>query len=167
MNPADEPVISATSGHEPAAGGRALTPRRPRGVLLVENDPDLQWRLARMLTVDGNRVVGTSSSDGALALMAQWPVDVVLVAEDLPGMDGIELAKHIRRDHPEVPIVLMAEEGPDVELAARMAGATAWLVKPFRVEELQRTLSQLRGPSVERSHRVIELSASSAPPSAE
>ena len=141
--------------------------KRLRGVLLVENDPDLQWRLARMLTVDGNRVVGTSSSDGALALMAQWPVDVVLVAEDLPGMDGIELAKHIRRDHPDVPIVLMAEEGPDVELAARMAGATAWLVKPFRIEELQRTLAQLRGPSVERNPRLLDMATSSPPPSAE
>jgi DNA-binding response OmpR family regulator len=137
--------------------------KRLRGVLLVENDPDLQWRLARTLTVGGNRVVGTSSSDGALALMAQWPVDVVLVAEDLPGMDGVELAKHIRRDHPEVPIVLMAEEGPDVELAARMAGATAWLVKPFRVEELERILAQLRGPSLERAPRHLDLSASSAP----
>ena len=141
--------------------------KRLRGVLLVENDPDLQWRLARMLTVDGNRVVGTSSSDGALALMAQWPVDVVLVAEDLPGMDGIELAKHIRRDHAEVPIVLMAEEGPDVELAARMAGATAWLVKPFRIEDLQRTLAQLRGPSVERNPRILDMATSSPPPSAE
>lgn len=108
-----------------------------RGILLVENDPDLQWQLSRMMTVAGNRVVGTSSSDGALALMAHWPVDLALIAEDLPGMNSIELARHIRRDHPDVPVLLMAEEGPDVELAARTAGATGWLIKPFRKEELE------------------------------
>ncbi|MBC7170824.1 MAG: hypothetical protein H5U40_00265, partial [Polyangiaceae bacterium] len=45
-------------------------------------------------------------------------------------------------------VLLMAEEGPDVELAARTAGATGWLIKPFRREELESALESL----LERDH---------------
>src|SRR5687768_17049798 len=85
------------------AAARLVAAHRPSGVLVIEDDPDLQWRLARMLTVQGNRVVGTSSGDGALALISQWPVDLVLVDEDLPGMSGLEVARRIRTSHPHIP----------------------------------------------------------------
>ncbi len=161
---------STTHGGDGTPRGASSHPKKLRGVLLVESDPDLQWHLSRMLTVAGNRVVGTSSSDGALALMAHWPVDVALIAEDLPGMDGIELARQIGRTYPDVPVILMADEGPDVELAARTAGAAAWLIKPFRKEDLDRALGELRGAHGERTHRApVDLGAdvTSAPPSAE
>ncbi len=115
------------------------------GVLVVEDDPDTQWRLARMLTVHGARVVGTSSGEGALALMAQWPADLVLVDEGLPGMSGLEVARRLRQSFPGVPVVLMsADESPDLRLAARVAGAALLLVKPFRVEAILEVLQHFR-----------------------
>lgn len=117
----------------------------PCGVLVIESDPDLQWRLARTLTVQGNRVVGTASGDGALALLANWRVDVVLVAEDLPGMDGFEVARRIRERSPDVRVVLMTSEEhrPDGEVAARLAGAAACLAKPFGLEALVELVNSL------------------------
>jgi DNA-binding response OmpR family regulator len=118
---------------------------RECGVLIIEADPNVQWKLARMLAVQGNRVVGTTSGDGALALIAQWPVDIVLVDEDLPGMDGFEVARRIREIHPEIPVVLMtAAESPDLHVAARLAGAVACLTKPFRREVLAELIASLR-----------------------
>lgn len=123
---------------------REVAPRRQCGVLVVEDDPDLQWRLARMLTVQGSRVVGTSSGDGALALISQWPVDLVLVDEDLPGMSGLEVARRIREEHGNIPVVLMTgDDSEATQTAARIAGAVACLVKPFRVEALLELLVQL------------------------
>ncbi|MCA9606515.1 MAG: response regulator [Myxococcales bacterium] len=115
-----------------------IPPVRVRGVLVVEDDPDLQWRLARMLTVRGNRVVGTSSAEGALELMRQWPVDLVLVDDSLPGMSGVELARIVAREHPDTPVVLMSseDEGGESAIAARLAGAVATIAKPFRPEAL-------------------------------
>ncbi len=165
---ADEAPVPSASPSVAGDGGRSSRApgKRLKGVLLVESDPDLQWHLSRMLTVGGNRVVGTSSSDGALALIAHWPVDVALIAEDLPGMDGIELSRRIRRDHPTLPLILMAEEGPDVELAARTAGASAWLIKPFRKDQLDAALASLRAASGDRAHRAPLVGSSTAPPSA-
>ncbi|HJL15293.1 MAG TPA: response regulator [Sandaracinaceae bacterium LLY-WYZ-13_1] len=114
-----------------------IPPTRTRGVLVVEDDPDLQWRLARMLTLRGNRVVGTSSAEAALELMRQWPVDLVLVDDGLPGMSGMELARTIRDAHPETAVVLMTtEENQQARIAAKLAGAVAVVAKPFRVETL-------------------------------
>lgn len=114
-----------------------IPPVRLRGVLVVEDDPDLQWRLARMLTVRGNRVVGTSSAEGALEVLRQWPVDLILVDDGLPGMSGVELAARVHELHPEIPFVFMSsEEGADNEIAAKLAGAVATITKPFRPEAL-------------------------------
>ncbi len=133
--------VPAVEARKLARARRAVAtipPVRVRGVLVVEDDPDLQWRLARMLTVRGNRVVGTSSAEGALELMRQWPVDLVLVDDSLPGMSGVELARVVAREHPETPVVLMssADEGGESAIAARLAGAVATIAKPFRPEAL-------------------------------
>jgi DNA-binding response OmpR family regulator len=133
-----------------AAKAVAAVAPRPAGVLIVENDPDLQWTLARTLTIQGNRVVGTSSGEGALALIEQWPVSLVLVDQDLPGMDGLELAKRLRETHPHMPVVLMTgEECADLRVAARLVGAVGTLTKPFRLEALTELLGKLpRTPSL-------------------
>jgi len=114
------------------------------GILVVEDDPDLQWHLARMLTVQGHRVVGTSSGDGALALVSQWPVDLILVDEELPGMNGLEVAARLREEHPQIPVVLMATEATEeVRIAARLAGVVETMVKPFRSEALAELVQRL------------------------
>ena len=87
---------------ETAARTIAQSRPRHRSVLLVEADPDLQWSLARMLTVDGNRVVGTSSGEGALTVIEQWDAELALVASKLPGMSGIEVARQLREWNPDL-----------------------------------------------------------------
>jgi len=105
---------------------------RARGIVVVEDDPDLQWKVARMLTVRGNRVVGTSSGEAALELIRQWPVDLVLVDDELPGMSGLELAVAIGEEHPDIPVVMMSSEGADLdELGHKLAGVVATIAKPF------------------------------------
>jgi DNA-binding NtrC family response regulator len=111
------------------------------GILVIERDPDLQWHLARSLTVQGHRVVGTSSGEGALALIAEWPVDLVLVDEDLPRTSGLEVAEHIRRSHPEVPVVLIMADPP--ARASRLPGVVASLAKPFSADALHEMLESV------------------------
>lgn len=62
-------------------------------VLILEPDPDFQSRLARMFTVQGHRVVGTASIDGALALLSRFPVDLLLVAEECRAADVAAVAQ--------------------------------------------------------------------------
>jgi CheY-like chemotaxis protein len=146
----DRLVAEAVRAADAHAGARATGDRahEAAGVLVVEPDPDLQWRLARMLTVHGHRVVGTCSGDGALALAREWPVDLVLVDEALPargGLSALALARALRTAHPDVRVVLMTAPGTprELHLAARLAGVVACLAKPFRPETIAEALRLL------------------------
>lgn len=114
-------------------------------VLLVESDPDKQWRLARTLTVHGYRVVGTVSGEGALALMGEWPVDLVLISSRIRDEDGLEVAARLSRAHPSAALALMADEvTPALEDAARAVGAVGVLPRPPAVKDLQQLLVEAR-----------------------
>lgn len=125
---------------------RAVGPARSAGrVLVLEPDPDLQWRIARHLTVRGHRVVGATSPSGALALTEEWLVDVVLLDESLPGYDTLDVVRRIQQAQPDARVVLMGKElAPELRLAARVAGVVQCLAKPFRVEALGELLERMR-----------------------
>lgn len=139
---------------------RQVVSMRPdSGVLLVEDDPDTQWRLARMLTVQGARVVGTSSGESALAVLAEWPVQLILVDEGLPGMSGLELARSARAMHPEIPVVVMTDvDDEDLRIAADVAGVYDVILKPRRSEALAEVLRRLDLVSVHERNAVDDAS---------
>ena len=129
---------------ESAARSIAESRPRHRSVLLVESDPDLQWNLARMLTVHGNRVVGTSSGDGALAVSEQWSADLALVSATLPGMTGVEVARRLRAKNPDLLVILMDDAVPAHDADEPSPAVTARLPKPFRFEALRALLDSLQ-----------------------
>lgn len=125
---------------------RTIAESRPRhrSVLVVESDPDLQWSLARMLTVDGNRVVGTSSGDGAMAVVEQWLPDLALVASSLPGATGVEVARALRRKNPKLLVILMGEAALEPATPERPAVVSAYLPKPFGFDALRALIDSLQ-----------------------
>jgi CheY-like chemotaxis protein len=115
---------------------------RERSVLVVEADPEIQVQMARILRREGHRVVGTSSGDGALALVSQWDVDLILISEDLPGRAGIEVTRLIHAVKPQAPVIVMSTNAePSLRAAARAAGAVECFAKPLRVEHLSQWLT--------------------------
>jgi len=97
-----------------------------------------------MLTVDGNRVVGTSSGEGALTVIEQWDADLALVASDLPGASGIEVARRLRERNPDLLVILMSDEVPGPVVRERSIGVNAYLAKPFRFESLRALIESLQ-----------------------
>ena len=131
---------------ESAARTIAQSGPRHRSVLLVEDDPDLQWSLARMLTVSGNRVIGTSSGAGALTVVEEWNPDLALVASSLPGMSGVEVARRLRALNPDLLVILMGEPAPEPQPVAkeRKSDVSAYLAKPFGFESLRALIESLQ-----------------------
>lgn len=125
---------------------RTLTESRTkhRSVLLVESDPDLQWSMARMLTVNGNRVVGTSSGEGALAVIEYWDPDLALVSSCLPQKSGVEIASQLRAKNPDLLVILMEDATPEPEAREPSAAVSARLPRPFRFEALRAILDSLQ-----------------------
>lgn len=116
-----------------------------RTLLLVDDDPGIRDSTAEALTAIGLRVVVAADGAEALAWFEAHIEDVDLVLSDivLPGLSGIEIARRLHAARPELPIILMtgyplgADEG---DLPA--ADAIGWLQKPFRLEELVRTVER-------------------------
>lgn len=125
------------------AGLRAVdTEDTARSVLLVEPDPEHQVELAHALRDRGHRVVGTSSDSGALALIEQWPVDLVLVSQELPGTTGVQVAQTLIEAHPELRLVVIASEGSEgLRHAAQRSGALDCVARACIIDALDSWLS--------------------------
>lgn len=117
---------------------RALNNRNTR-ILVVDDTRTTRKVLARMLSIQQYAVVEAGSGQEALAILESNP-DIQLVVSDyyMPDMDGFELARRIRRQHPAVR-VLGISSSTDRQTSAGFlkAGAHDFVSRPFVLEELQ------------------------------
>lgn len=91
---------------------RGLREGPGRAVLIVEPSPDNQARVARLLAVQGHRAIGTTSLDGALAFLRAFPVELVLLAEEVAGESPLRVVAEIVGRRPNARIVIMARPKP-------------------------------------------------------
>jgi len=137
-----------------ASGDGHLTPPaspRPSGggtpVLLVEDDPDGRQALTELLSMWGYAVEAAADGEEGVKLAVQRPPAVALVDIGLPGIDGYEVARRIRRRHPAAPPLLVAMTGfgqPEDRDRALAAGFDLHLVKPVRPSRLAELLAGRR-----------------------
>lgn len=110
-------------------------------VLVVDDEPDAAEMLAEMLTFLGYLAEFACDGNGALTLARTFQPQVVLMDLSLPDMDGYELARRLRADPTFEQALLVAVtgwSGKERELKAREAGFDHYIVKPIRLEALER-----------------------------
>ncbi|MFA7386397.1 MAG: LytTR family DNA-binding domain-containing protein [Thiohalobacteraceae bacterium] len=114
-------------------------------VLLVDDEVLARERLQRLLTDLPDCVVCGEAADGQAALMAyaQTQPDVVLMDIRMPGMDGLEAARHLA-GLPDPPAVIFTTAFGDHALEAFEACAVDYLLKPIRRERLAAALGNAR-----------------------
>ncbi len=108
-----------------------------RRILLVEDDPIFLRPLQRTLEVEGYEVMVVPSGEEALDLLKNDDVDLVLTDKRLPGMDGVDLVRRLKAEHPDQAIVVMTAYGTiESAVEAMRLGAADYLVKPFDTAEV-------------------------------
>ena len=113
-----------------------MVPALRPAVLLVDDDLSLLSLLSRRLTREGFDVSTATSGPAALAALERsWPA-LALVDLMMPGMDGVELARRIKRLVDLPIIVLSAVDADASKVASLEAFAEDYLTKPFSFEEL-------------------------------
>jgi two-component system response regulator MprA len=126
-----------------------MCPRRAARVLVVEDDRRTAAFLDRALTRHGYDVSVAFDGPAALAMAHADPPDLVVLDRMLPGIDGLEVSRTLRRDSPTPILMLTARDAIGDRVSGLDAGADDYLVKPFAVEELlARVRAQLRRKSI-------------------
>lgn len=106
-------------------------------VVIAEDEAIIRLDLKETLEEEGYDVVGeTGRGDKAVDLVRELRPDLAILDIKMPGMDGLEAARHITRDRICGVLVLTAFSQREVIEEARDAGALAYLVKPFQKSDL-------------------------------
>jgi CheY-like chemotaxis protein len=116
-------------------------------VLVVDDEFSIGEVLEAILTDEGYRVVTAINGNHAMERLAGNRVDLVLSDLMMPVMDGGALFKALRGDprYSSIPFVLMCSL-PEPNIADRISGYTAFLHKPFMVNDVLDVVAKVLGP---------------------
>jgi CheY-like chemotaxis protein len=125
----------------------------PLNVLVIEDEPDLRSLLAEFLTREGHQVLVAESAEEGLHLLPQWSFQVALIDHQLPGMEGLLLGEYLRRNNPDMSIVLMTGlDDPRIERRSKDLHLT-FLAKPFPLSGLSALLDAYARDAREREEQ--------------
>ncbi|MBO1002401.1 response regulator transcription factor [Pseudogracilibacillus auburnensis] len=112
-------------------------------VAVVEDDPNIQNIVTAYLKKDGYTVSMFDSAEKALQLWETSPPDMWILDIMLPGMDGFEFCKKIRRES-EVPIIIISAKDEEIDkILGLELGSDDYLTKPFSPRELLARVKRL------------------------
>jgi two-component system response regulator AlgR len=126
-------------------------------VLVVDDEPLARERLSHLVEeLPAVELAGVAASgEEALLLAGRLRPEVVLLDIRMPGMDGLEAARHLAR-MPEPPAVIFTTAYDQHALAAFDAQAAGYLLKPVRQEKLAEALERARRPTRAQLARIAE-----------
>lgn len=115
-------------------------------VMVVDDSPSLREVVGIALKSAGYEVSEAENGQDALAKLGQGRVNLVICDVNMPVMDGIEFLKQVKK-RPEyrfVPVLMLTTESRESRKEeGQLAGARAWVVKPFRPEQILNAVSRL------------------------
>jgi CheY-like chemotaxis protein len=113
-------------------------------VLLVDDEEDILEVIKDRLEAYGFRVVTAGSGVEALHKLAAEKFSGVFLDLKMPEMDGIEALQEIRKDDPEIPIMLVTSSSTrEIALDAIAKGANDYILKPFEWPELKAKIEKI------------------------
>ncbi|HEV2343519.1 MAG TPA: response regulator transcription factor [Actinocrinis sp.] len=101
-------------------------------LLLVEDDPSIRMAIELALTRQGHQVATAATGEEALELWQTQRPELVVLDVMLPGLDGFEVCRRIRRTD-QVPIILLTARSDDIDVVVGLeSGADDYVVKPVQ-----------------------------------
>lgn len=115
-------------------------------VLTVDDSPSIRQMIKVVLGPAGHKVLEAGDGAEGLAVAKSNAINLVITDLNMPVMNGLELIKNLRSlpSFTGVPIVFLTTESDDgVKQQAKAAGATGWITKPFKPEQLLAVVTKL------------------------
>jgi len=128
-------------------------------LLIIEDEPDLRELLSFTLSREGYDVMEAETAETALQMLDSKLPDLAIVDWMLPGMDGIELVKRLRRDDvtEDLPIIMLTARGEEPDkLKSFDVGIDDYITKPFSPRELLARIKALLKRSGTPENNLLE-----------
>ena len=119
-----------------------------KNIITVDDSASVRQMVSFTLKGAGYTVMEAGDGKEALAKLAGSKADMVITDLNMPNMNGIELIKALRANpaYKFVPIILLTTESQDSKKQeGKAAGATGWIVKPFKPEQLLSVVKKVLG----------------------
>ncbi|HUY19660.1 MAG TPA: UDP-3-O-acyl-N-acetylglucosamine deacetylase [Candidatus Binataceae bacterium] len=121
-------------------------------VLVVDDEERIRSSLRGILRDEGFRVLDTGDAPGALEIIRREKPELVLLDVWMPALDGIELLRHIKADHPTTRVIMISGHANiQNAVAATKLGAEDFIEKPFSVSGLLAAIARVMGPEADRA----------------
>jgi DNA-binding NtrC family response regulator len=113
-------------------------------ILVVDDDAIVIKSCRRILEAEGFEVTSVPSADEALEKIKYYEFDLLLIDVKMPKHDGIFLMREIKKNWPDIPIIVMSGyPTPETIADVLKLGATQFIPKPFRPDELVKSVRQV------------------------
>ncbi|WP_046216632.1 response regulator [Paenibacillus wulumuqiensis] len=121
-------------------------------ILIVDDQNGIRILLVELFSNEGYQMFQAANGKAALEVVEQEVPDLVLLDMKIPGMDGLEILRHIKSTHPQIHVIMMTAYGElDIIQKARDLGAIGHFTKPFDIDEMRKAVDQsLRGSGVDQ-----------------
>ncbi len=117
----------------------------PAKVLLVDDEKDFVEMLSLRLQETGEKVFSAHSGKACLEILGETDIDVVILDIKMPGMDGMETLKEIKKRHPLVEVIMLTGHGSaETAVDGMKLGAFDYLMKPAEFDDLSTKLENAR-----------------------
>jgi DNA-binding response OmpR family regulator len=111
-------------------------------ILLIEDDPSIVAGLKLNLSLDGYEVITAENGRTGLRLAQEASPDAVLLDIMLPGVNGLEVLRQLRRRDAELPVLILTARGEEADRVMGLdLGADDYISKPFSLSELRARLN--------------------------
>jgi len=113
-------------------------------ILVVDDDAIVIKSCKRILEAEGFEVSAVPGADNALEAMKTSDFDLMLIDVKMPKHDGMYLMREIKKNWPEIPTIIMSGyPTPETIAEVLRLGATLFIPKPFRPDELVKSVRQV------------------------
>ena len=124
-------------------------------ILVIDDDAQVRGAVRRILERAGHTVEDVGNGDAGLRAHRERPADLIITDIFMPERDGIETIRLLRRESPQVKIVVSSggdrTQTMDLRKDAELLGAARSLRRPFELSELVRAVDELLGESRPRT----------------
>lgn len=144
----DDKTVKAPPAATPPPATNSANPASAT-ILLAEDEDAVRVFAARALRNRGYNVREARSGEGAIDMIrSEGPVDLLITDMMMPGMDGATLARTVRADHPDTPVILISGYSEEVARGEVLGTEDIhFLPKPFSLSQLSQTVQDVLSPT--------------------